>query len=147
MEEEVKIEENKNYEYQDPFEDLPPTFTNLKNVNKKLRRKNEPPPPLTDSDNTDTDTESDKDSRKEIDISWVNDRIKEIDITQLTEKEFSLFINEDNDKVTWTFIETNETIDTELELKERNSNFQHKFLCEVSPTHFPVEYLEEEKKD
>ena len=143
--EEVKIEENKNYEYQDPFEDLPPTFTNLKNVNKKLRVKNEPPPPLTDSDNT--DTESDNDSRKEIDISWVNDRIKEIDITQLTEKELSLFINEDKDKVTWTFIETNETTDIELERKDRNSDFQHKFLCEVSPTHYPVEHLEEENKD
>ena len=65
MADEIKIEENKNDEYQDPFEDLPPIFTNLKDVNKKLRIKNRPPPPLTDSDNTNTD--SDNDQTSEID--------------------------------------------------------------------------------
>ena len=144
MEDEIKIEgnceENKDEEYQDPFKDLPPIFTNPKDANKKLRIKNlkdRPPPLLTDSDYTNTDSD--------------NDQKTEVDITELTEKELIKFTNEDNDKVTWTFTETKEALNTELKSQQNGNKteFQEKFLflCEANPNHYPIDNSDEESED
>ena len=152
--EDVRVQENKDEEYQDPYEDLPPIFNDPKDDDRKLRLKNlksRTPPLLTDTDNSDTDSDqpppllTDTDHTN-TDYDSENDQITKINVTKLTENELRQFTNEDNDKVTWTFTETNETPSTELELQQQHSkpNFPIKFLYEVTPNHCPTDNLEEE---